>query len=187
MIQYDFSARIGYTHNVDYNIAYDGADNTLSRVNTVRPMTTWKLTYQNGGFSAGATAGYSGNYSHEEEYGERDLNIHEYKFGFNTHYIIPIMNINVVTDLNIYSQNGYNSDVMNSDDLVWNASVSRAFLKGHLITKVELYDILHQLSSCSYSVNAQSRIETRYNSIPHYVMFSLGYRFAKTPKNNNNE
>ena len=180
--RYDFSAKIGYTHSVDYDIAYEGADNSLSRVNTVKPATTLKLTYRNGGFSAGAAAGYSGNYSHEEEYGERDMKIHEYKFGLNTQYTIPFAKITVATDMNLYSQNGYESNIMNSDDWVWNASVSRAFFKGYLTAKVEMYDILHQLSARSYSVNAQSRVETHYNSIPHYLLFSLGYKFAKSPK-----
>lgn len=180
--RYNISAKIGYTHSVDYDIAYDGAHNALSRVNTLKPITTWKLTYRNDVFSAGATAGYSGNYSHEKEYGERDMSIHEYKFGINTQYTIPLAKITVATDLNLYSQNGYDSDVMNSDDWIWNASMSRAFLKGRLVAKVEMYDILHQLSARSYSVNAQSRIETHYNSIPHYILFSLGYKLAKTPK-----
>lgn len=180
--RYEVSAKIGYTHSVDYDIAYDDADNVLSRVNTLKPTTTWKLTYRSGSFSVGATAGYSGNYSHEVEYGERDINIHEYKFGINSQYTIPIFKITIATDLTLYSQKGYESEVMNTNDWVWNAYVSRAFLKGRLVAKIEMYDIFHQLTARSYSVNAQSRIETHYNSIPHYILFSLGYRFAKTPQ-----
>lgn len=180
--RYDVSAKMDYTHSVDFDIAYDGADNELSRVNTLKPSTTWKLNYRNGGFSAGAIAGYSGNYSHEEEYGERDMKIHEYKLGVHTQYTIPVVKITFATDMTLYSQHGYKSKEMNSDDWLWNASFSRGFLKGRLVARVDMYDILHQLSSRSYSVNAQSRVETHYNSIPHYILFSLGYRFAKSPK-----
>lgn len=176
------SADAGYVHSVDYNTAYDGEPNELSRVNTFRPEISTKLNFRKGIFSAGIVAKLSGNFSHEEEYGERDMNVREYQFGFNTQYTIPVVKCTIGTDLNLYSQRGYESATMNTDDWVWNAFISRPFFKGKMVAKVEMYDILHQLSARTYSINAQSRVETYYNSIPHYVMFSLGYKFAKSPK-----
>lgn len=182
--RYDVSAQAGYIHSVDYNIAYNGEDNELSRVNTFKPKATMKLNYRQGNFSAGLTALFSGNFSHEEEYGRRDMNVKEYQLGGRTQYTIPVVKLSIGTDMTLYSRNGYNSSVMNTDDWVWNAFVSRPLLKGRFVAKVELYDILHQLSARSYSVNAQSRVEYFYNNIPHYAMFSLSYKFAKPPKKN---
>lgn len=180
--RYDVSANAGYIHSVDFNTAYDGADNELSRVNTFIPATTWKLNYRIGNFLVGAVAKFSGNFSHEEVYGQRDMNVHENQFGLNTQYTIPVVKLTIGTDINLYSQNGYESAAMNTKDWVWNAVVSRSLFKGGILAKVEMYDILHELSARSYSVNAQSRVETYYNSIPYYMMFSLGYKFAKSPK-----
>lgn len=179
---YDISADADYVHSVDYNTAYDGEPNELSRVNTFRPTISTKLNFRKGIFSAGIVTKLSGNFSHEEEYGERDMNVREYQFGFITQYTIPVVKFTIGTDLNLYSQRGYESATMNTDDWVWNAFISRPFFKGKMVAKIEMYDILHQLSTRSYSINAQSRVETYYNSIPHYVMFSLGYKFAKSPK-----
>ena len=179
---YDVNAETGYTHSVDYDIAYNGADNELSRVNTFKPKAVAKLNYRKDVFSAGMIAKFSGNFSHEEEYGLRDMNVYDYQFGFNAQYTIPLVKLTVGTDINLYSQRGYDRAQMNTNDWVWNAFVSRPLLNGAMTAKVELYDILHQLSARSYSVNAQSRVETYYNSIPHYAMLSIGYRLAKKPK-----
>lgn len=179
---YDLNVRLRYVHSVDFNIAYNDADNALSRVNTFRPETSWKLNYRLGNFSIGTVARFSGNMSHEEEYGQRDMNVYDWQLGFNSQYTIPVVKLTVGTDLNLFSRNGYENATMNTDDWVWNAVISRSLLKGRMVAKIEMYDILHQLSARSYSVNAQSRVETYYNSIPHYVMFSLAYRFTKNPK-----
>ena len=47
---------------------------------------------------------------------------------------------------------------------------------------LEGHDLLHQLSSTQYSVNAQGRTETWYRSLPHYVMLHLVYHWNKNPK-----
>ena len=63
-----------------------------------------------------------------------------------------------------------------------NTSVSQPFFKGKLIARIEAFDLLHQLSSTQYTVNAQGRTETWYRSLPHYVMAHLVYHWNKNPK-----
>ena len=98
-------------------------------------------------------------------------------------YTIPVLKLDVATDLKMFSRRGYNSSMMNTDDLVWNASLSRAFFKGKLTARLMAFDILHQLSSTQYNVNAQGRTETWHNCIPRYALLTLGYKFQKMPKN----
>ncbi len=180
--RYDISTEMGYIHSVDYNIAYNEVVNELSRVNTFKPKLSIKLNYRKSVFSAGLTAKLSGNFSHEEEYGQRDINVHEYQIGTHAQYTVPTVKLTIGTDINLYSQHGYRNMAMNTNDWLWNAFLSRPLFKGKMVAKVEFYDILRQLSVRSYSVNAQGWVETHYNSIPHYVMFSIGYKFTKTPK-----
>ncbi len=73
---------------------------------------------------------------------------------------------------------------MNTNDLVWNASLTRSFCKGKFTLKAEAFDLLHQLSSTQYAVNAQARTETWRNTIPSYCMMHVSYKFTKKPKNN---
>lgn len=84
----------------------------------------------------------------------------------------------------MFARRGYQQTEMNTTDWVWNGQISRSFCKGHLIAKVQGFDILHQLSSIQYAVNAQGRTETWHNSIPRYLMCSLSWRFNVNPKNN---
>ena len=80
------------------------------------------------------------------------------------------------------ARRGYGSAELNTDDFVLNASISQPFMNGKLIARIEAFDILHQLSSTQYEVNAQGRIETWYRSLPHYVMVHLVYHWNKNPK-----
>jgi hypothetical protein len=77
----------------------------------------------------------------------------------------------------MFSKRGYYSELMNTDDLVWNAELSRSFLKDKLTLKLQAFDLLHQLSKVQYSVNAQGRTEIWNNCIPRYLMMTIGYRF----------
>ena len=81
----------------------------------------------------------------------------------------------------MFSRRGYQSEMMNTDDLVWNAELSRSLLKEKLTLKLTAFDLLHQLSNKQYSVNAQGRTETWTNCIPRYVMLSVAYKFTHTP------
>ena len=71
---------------------------------------------------------------------------------------------------------------MNTDQLVWNARISKSLMKGSLIFALDGYDILGKVKSISYYVNGQGRTETWVNSIPSYVMLSLRWNFTKKPR-----
>jgi hypothetical protein len=86
------------------------------------------------------------------------------------------------TDITEYVQRGYNDASMNTQELVWNARLSKSLLKESLILSLDGFDILGNLSNISFSVNGQGRTETWINSIPRYAMFHVVYRFHKQPK-----
>jgi hypothetical protein len=86
------------------------------------------------------------------------------------------------SDLKMYSRRGYSDSFMNTNNLIWNASVGSSFFNGKMITRLEGFDLLHQLSSVQYYVNGQGRTEIWRNSIPSYVMLHLIYRLNFNPK-----
>ena len=51
----------------------------------------------------------------------------------------------------------------------------------HLTLKIDAYDLSRQLSSTSYSVNAQGRTETWQRSLSAYVMARVAYKFDLMP------
>lgn len=86
------------------------------------------------------------------------------------------------TDLNMYSRRGYNDASMNTTDWVWNMALQRPFAKGALTVKADAFDILGQLSNVTYSLNSLGRTETRTNSLRRYAMLTIAYRFNLLPK-----
>jgi uncharacterized membrane protein YgcG len=66
---------------------------------------------------------------------------------------------------------------MNTNELIWTAQVSQSFLKGNALTlSLQLYDILHQQSTFSRTVDAMRRSDTEYNAITNYAMLHVIYR-----------
>ena len=106
----------------------------------------------------------------------------EYHYGLEGYYTLSPTKTSFAADGTMYSRRGYGSSELNTDDFVLNASVSQPLFKGKLIARIEAFDLLHQLSSTQYDINAHGRIVTRYRSLPHYVMAHLVYHFNKNPK-----
>ena len=86
------------------------------------------------------------------------------------------------TDLSLYSRTGYADDALNTNDLVWNARLSRPFFKGKWVVMLDGFDILGQLSNVTRTLNAQARTETYTNVMPRYGLLHVVYRFNKNPK-----
>ena len=91
-------------------------------------------------------------------------------------------NWSLSTDLNLYTRRGYADARLNTSDLVWNARLSRSLLGGALTVALDGYDLLHQLSNVTYTVNAQARTETVANVVPSYLLLHLSYRFNRNPR-----
>ena len=156
----------------------------LSTVNSLNTNLRLMLNYKYKLFTAGLLGRVDGRHSRSNREDYQDLDAYEYKYGVNCTYTTPkaFGSFTIATDYNIFVRRGYQSSEINNTTNAWNASISKAFMKGSLVAKLSAYDILHQVSNIGYSVNAQGYTERRYNSIPRYVMFSMAYRFTKKPK-----
>ena len=83
----------------------------------------------------------------------------------------------------MYSRRGYQDASMNDNSLVWNLSLARTFGKTkNWIVKASGMDLLHQISNVRRVINSYGRSETRYNTVPSYVMLHLIYRLDVKPK-----
>ena len=90
--------------------------------------------------------------------------------------------LDLSTDIGLYTRTGYADDALNTSDLVWNARLSRPFLKGRFLVVVDGFDLLGQLSNVTRTLNAQGRTETYTNVMPRYALFHIIYRLNKQPK-----
>lgn len=90
--------------------------------------------------------------------------------------------LDLSTDLTLYSRTGYADKSLNTNDLVWNARLSRPFFKGKLLVLFDGFDLLGQLSNVTRTLNAQGRTETWTNVMPRYALLHVVYRLSKQPK-----
>lgn len=109
------------------------------------------------------------------------INTGDLTYGLTAQVKLP-WDIQFNTDLNLYSRYGYNDPSMNTNDLVWNARVSKTFLKGTVTVLLDGFDILRNLSNVTRTLNAQGRTEVYRNVIPSYFMLHAIYRLNIKPK-----
>ena len=179
-------ADVEYTHSVDFPVQYVEtlSQQTEQEKSTVNNWTLHErlgLEYQKDKLTATISAEVDWRSSTSNRENFERISAFDYNYGAALRYTVPWVKLSVATDIRMYSRRGYQSEMMNTDDLVWNAELSRSLLKDKLTMKLSAFDLLHQLSNKRYSVNAQGRTETWINCIPRYVMFTLAYKLTVAP------
>ena len=124
--------------------------------------------------------GYGRSTSSREDFAT--VNVYDFHYGLTSLVNMPF-GLQLSTDLTMYSRRGYASSAANTNDLVWNARLSRTFPKVGLTVMLDAFDILGNLSNISQVLNSQGRTETYRNSLPRYIMAHVIYRLNKKPKN----
>ncbi|NDW17901.1 TonB-dependent receptor [Dysgonomonas sp. 216] len=83
----------------------------------------------------------------------------------------------IESDINYSSNSGYSSGYQ-LNEWLWNASVSKQFLKGKNATiRFKIYDILKERTNISRSSTAEAITESVTNSLNSYFMVNFIYRF----------
>ncbi len=176
------NADVGYNHSVDHAMFAGETESHENIVNTLTLHGRTYIQYNKDALNVRATGDITWRHSEGEMYDFSTLDAFDFNYGLSARYTIPRFNTTLSADATMYSRRGYGSSDLNTDDFVLNASLSQPFLKGKLIARVEGFDLLHQVSSTQYAVNAQGRTETWYRSLPHYVMLHLVYHWNRNPK-----
>lgn len=168
-----------FTHWLDHMMLSGDTESHVNAVNTLTLHDNAYIQYNKGALNIRATGDIRWRHSEGKMYDFETLNATDFQYGLSARYTLPRLNTTLSADGNMYSRRGYGSSELNTDDFVLNASISQPFIKGKLIARIEAFDLLHQLSNTQYSVNAQSRTETWYRSLPHYVMAHLVYHWNR--------
>lgn len=152
-----------------------------SEVREKNLMQRLQLDYKIGKSSIGLKSDGTWRRMTSERIGFQPINALELNYGLTANINLP-WKLQLSTDATIYSRRGYIDRAMNTDDFVWNARLSRSFLKGRLLVMLDGFDILGGLSSIRRQVNAQGISETYSNVIPRYMLLHATYRLHSTPK-----
>ncbi len=171
-----------WDHAKDHVMLTGETESHVNTVNTLGLKSGAHIKYNKNAFNIRAVGHLYWRHSTGKMYDFETLNVFDYEYGIDARYTLPRLKTSLVADATMYSRRGYGSSSLDTDDFIINASVSQPFFKGKLIARIEAFDLLHQLSSTQYSVNAQGRTETWYRSLPHYVMLHMVYHFNRNPK-----
>ncbi len=108
---------------------------------------------------------------------DANLNTWSFSYGANASVKFP-WNMSISTDAHMRSRRGYSDKSLNTNEFIWNAQIAQNFLKAkNLSVMLQFYDILHNQSNFSRTINEMMRRDTEYNSINCYAMLHVVYRF----------
>lgn len=175
------TTHLDYSRNVDIAAVEGMTSGTLSKVDNCYANERLSLDYHFNKFRAGINGSVSWRHATGNRSDVQKVSAFDFDYGFTCNYEMP-WQIILATDMKMFSRRGYGESSMNTDDLVWNLSVSRAWLKGKLTSRIEAFDLLNQVSGTSIVINGQGRSEIRRNALPRYVMLHLSYNFSVMPK-----
>ncbi len=159
-----YSSTVGY-NNKEYN-----------RSGTFNWNVSPGITFRTDMIELQLRPNYNLQTTHNTVNSQNDLTVHRYGGMFNGNLTLPF-GVSFNTDLSYSGSKGY-SDGYNTEQWLWNASVSYEFLKGRQASiTARVYDILGQRTSISRSVTANYIQDSEYNSLTRYAMFTFAYRF----------
>ena len=169
--------------NVRYNnyVGYLALDrNSSSQKNTTKTTTVGEqltASFRNSWLEVSLDG--SVDYTHTRNLLQSQSNLDTWQFAYGGYLSLYMpWGMSIATDMHQNSRRGYNDSSMNTNELIWNVQLSQSFLKGNALTVLlQLYDILHEQSNFSRTINAMQRSDTQYNSINSYAMLHAVYRF----------
>ena len=183
--RFDKDGKFTYSTSTDatYINSVDLIEQLRSEVHTTNINETLKL---NARFSAKATLNFKADLHWQHSTSGREnfstINVADFDYGVGGVFQIPL-GFQFSTDMTMYSRRGYSDHSMNTNELVWNARLSRHFAKAGITVMLDAFDLFGQLSNVRRTINAQGRTETWNNVTPQYAMLHVLYRLNKEPKN----
>ena len=159
-----------YSSTVGYN------NKTFNRSGNFSVNVSPGMTYRTDVVELQLRPNYNLQTTHNTVNTKNDLTVHRYGGWFNGNITLPF-GLSFNTDLNFSASKGY-TDGYNTEQWLWNASVSYEFLKGRQASiTARVYDILGQRKSISRSVTANYIQDSESNSLTRYAMFTFAYKF----------
>ena len=123
-----------------------------------------------------ALAGFNYNHSRSKLQPNNNQDYWSFNYGGNATIMFP-WSVSLTTSVTQQSRRGFEDKEMNTNELLWNATLQKSFLKGKAATiSIEWNDILHQRSNVSRTISAISRTDTYSSNINSYFMVHFIYR-----------
>lgn len=170
------SIRGSYSHHVGYVNLNRTAIPDRNVTHSYNATPSVSLSFRNNWLSASLNVSTTYACTKNRLQASNNLTTWNHKYGASTKITFP-WGSNLSTDLHLYSKRGYADESLNTDEMIWNAQLSQSFLRGKKLTiMLQWYDILHQQSNFSRTVNANGWTDREVNAITSYAMLHVSYR-----------
>lgn len=188
----DAGARYFQTSGANGGVDMDGLFNYMDDHNLLRKATTRGLNagmnmrlnvrgemMGEGSYEVGVNGNGTYNHSRNDIQTTNNLDTWWYSYGGYFQVNFP-WGMTISSDLNQQSRRGYEDASMNTNELIWNATIQQNFrklLNGHDLTlSFQAYDILAERSNVNRNISATMRSDTYTNAIHSYFMFHIIYK-----------
>ena len=176
--RWDVSGSVGgnYNHHVGYvNLNRTAIpDRNVTHTYSLNPSTS--ISYRNKWLNVSLNSNLTYARTKNRLQASNNLTTWNFSYGGNTRITFP-WGTNLSTDFHVFSKRGYSDQTLNTNELIWNAQLSQSFLRGKKLTvMLQWYDILHEQSNFSRTVNANGWTDREVNAITSYAMLHVSYR-----------
>ena len=131
-----------------------------------------------GSISVGLNGGVNYNHARNDKQSQGNQDTWMFNYGGDFTISFPF-GLTIQTNIGEQMRRGYDDANMNTNELIWNATIQQNFrqlLRGHNLTlRVQGYDLLQQRSSISRNISATMRSDSWSNAIHSYFMVTLAY------------
>ena len=172
------STNARYNHQEGYvRTATETGEFPLATTHSVNLSERLSAGYQNDWFEVTMQGTLNYNRARNDLQPTANLDTYIFSYGPSTNINLPWWNLKLSSDISMNSRRGYSDPDFNTDELIWNAQVSKSFLAQNAATvSVQMFDILRQQSNVSRVINATMRSDTWYNTVNSYFMVHFIYR-----------
>ena len=171
------------------NMVWRGQDfssegNTMQRITTrhLRIDNKAKLSFRaNSKFDASLNCGIVHGQSWSDLVSYQNVHVTDLSYGLAVHWALPL-GFQFSSDHSMLHRNGYKSSIMNATSSIWNAQLNKSFCKDRLTLGLTVYDILTRTNKRTWNITSSGYTNTSYDTLPHYVLLKLAYKFQKNKK-----
>ena len=166
-----------YSEQASYTVVNQrGSDAELSTTKNFSTNERLRGSYRSDWFDLALSASFRYNSVYNDKQKNSNRETFDYNIGGNMIVRLP-WDVELSSDARWRIRNGYSGN-SSRDELMWNAQVSKRFLKRkQAMVRFNIYDILKQQSNQSRSVSGTSITDVTTNVLTSYCMFHFSYRF----------
>ena len=173
-----------FTNAVSYVYQRTTQQTVKNRTRGLNVSQSLRLSYRRdweSGYNLDAGVNARAGYNHSRASNSSASNLDTYNFSYGGSATLQFpWGMSFSTDLTEQSRRGYADQAMNTNQLIWNASLSQRLLRKRTLTiSLRAIDILQQRDNISRAISATQRTDSRDESVNSYVLLSVQWRFGK--------